>query len=77
MNSQPLINTEDVSNLPTPKAVIHRKRASQLENDYGYPSVHNAFKQYRDDKNTNCRNPTHLVLFAKNGYYRYNICNYK
>eukprot|EP01084_Bolivina_argentea_P155027 270197_1 len=47
---------------PTP---IHTKRSSEVENDYGYPAVHKAYKSYVDNKKIDCRSPSHLVLFSK------------
>eukprot|EP00485_Elphidium_margaritaceum_P017965 CAMPEP_0202732888 /NCGR_PEP_ID=MMETSP1385-20130828/187886_1 /ASSEMBLY_ACC=CAM_ASM_000861 /TAXON_ID=933848 /ORGANISM="Elphidium margaritaceum" /LENGTH=921 /DNA_ID=CAMNT_0049399211 /DNA_START=46 /DNA_END=2811 /DNA_ORIENTATION=+ len=49
----------------TPSIHIFAKRASALEQNYGYPMVHQVFKRYHADKRQHCKNPTHLVLFAK------------
>ena len=47
--------------------VDNRDELPIVENNYGYPQVHDAFKQYYLSKNVECKNPTHLILFAKKG----------
>ena len=36
-----------------------------MEDDLGYPRIHDAFKRYTAHKEETCTNPTHLILFAK------------
>ena len=41
------------------------KRASALENDFGYPRVHRVYKMYRQQKRISCSKQERLVLFGK------------
>eukprot|EP01083_Nonionella_stella_P006455 18752_1 len=41
------------------------QRYDVIGNNYGYPQIHNAMKLYYNARDTECTNPTHLILFAK------------
>merc|ERR1712228_219051 len=43
----------------------YKKRASAIENDFGYPRVHRVYKMYREQKRVSCSKKEILVLFGK------------